>query len=204
MPTDTFNVTSAAQDGTGALTGATYPPISTFTNNDELVGGGTVFANRGFDGASTYYLDNGFLTFDTSSLPDAATITAAELEVDMISAPVNTNSLSLVGEYYAWDGSTAAADITSDEVATAFSAVPLSGIGSGTEVFTLTNVTSISKTGSTGFRLKITKRASDAAPTGHNYVSIAGYAHATAAPAILRVTYTDVSSVSFMQLLGVS
>jgi hypothetical protein len=201
MPTDTFTIpTTGGVDGTGAITGATYPPVTTFTNNDGI---GDLYANRGYSGSTTYHLDNTLMYFTTSTLPDTATVTAAELEI-YVTEIVNTNTLSVIGEYYSYDGSTAVGDITSDEVGGAFAAVGLTDMGVGQQIFTLTNVSNISLSGNTGFRLKITQRAANAAPTGHNYFVAASDEHATQAGPILRVTYTDGASPSYFQLLGIS
>lgn len=195
MPTSDF---TATVDGAGAFSGGSYPPAS-FTNNDGL----DVYTSRQFNG-TTYFIDNGFLTFNTSSLPDTATVTSATLEV-FVTEIVNNHALSIVGEYYAWDGSTAAGDITADEVGGAFSPVTYADVGVGQHIFTLTNVSNISKTGNTSFRLKTTKRASDAAPTALQYMVIASIEHATQPEAILHVTYTEASSgAASFQLLGIS
>ena len=188
MPTDTFNITVGGQDGSGSLSGATYPGgVTSFSAND---GNGTIYANRGYNGAGTYFVDNALMYFNTSTLPDDATVTAAELEVNVI-AFVNTNNLDVVGEYFAYDGSpTIASDITLNESSTAIGGIAIASIGTGTEIFALQNLSSISKTGNTGLRLKVTKRAGDAAPTGFNYIGIAEFEHATLPQAILRVTYT--------------
>jgi hypothetical protein len=187
MPTDTFNITAAGQDGSGSLSGGTYPSLASFSAND---GNGSIFPGRGYNGSTTYFCDNALMYFDTSGLPDDATITAAELEIYVISL-VDTDNLSVVGEYYAYDGSpTVSGDITLNEVGGAFAPVDITSIGIGVEVFTLTNVSNISLTGNTGFRLKVTQRAADAAPTGHNYIAIAEFEHASLAEPILRVTYT--------------
>lgn len=186
MATDTFNLTAGTQDGSGSLSGATYPSLASFATND---GNGTIYANRGFNGSGTYFVDNALMYFDTSTLPNDAIVTAAELEVVVI-VVADTDNLSVIGEYYAYDGSpTVAGDITLDEVADAIAPVDISGIGLSTDIFTLTNVSNINKTGNTGLRLKVTKRAADAAPTGFNYIGMAEFEHATLAAPVLRVTW---------------
>lgn len=188
MPTDTFNITANAQDGSGSLSGGTYPGgVTSFSAND---GSGTIYANRGTNGA-TFFVDNALMYFDTSSLPDNASVSAAELEVFVLDLQ-DADNLSIVGEYYAYDGSpTVAGDITLDDTATAFSAVDISAIGDDApEIFTLENLSNINVSGNTGFRLKATKRAADAAPTGFNYIGIVEFEHATLQAPILRVTYS--------------
>jgi peptidoglycan hydrolase-like protein with peptidoglycan-binding domain len=200
VPTDTFTATNGS-DGSGSLSGATYPTLASFATND---GNGTIYANRGFNGAGTYFVDNALMYFDTSGLPDDATVTGAELEVVVIVVE-DTDNLSVIGEYFAYDGSpTVAGDITLDEVGGAFAAVDITSIGTGAEIFTLTNVSNISKTGNTGFRLKCTKRAADAAPTGFNYIGMAEADHATLAPPTLRVTYTTGAAPTYFQLHGIA
>jgi hypothetical protein len=136
---------------------------------------------------STYYVYCGLLKWDTSSLGAGATVTSAVLKM-YPTFKVNQGSLSLRGEYYAWDGSSAS-DHTADSTSgtTAFNAVTLSSITtSANNDFTLVNLSNVNKTGETKIRLHITGTT----PTNLNELSIASFDHSTLQEPRLEVTYT--------------
>jgi hypothetical protein len=181
MPTDTFAVSSDANDGSCYKQGTTWPP-TTFAVDD----GPDQYASKALVGG-TYYADVSFMRFDTSSIPDTATITGAVLKLDII-AKSDDNNFSLVGDYYDFGGEPS---VSADWIETAspsiFSAIDLTGITVGAILsITLTDLSGISKTGFTGIRLTL----SSGTPTGQNGIQYAAYEHTTRQEPRLDVTYT--------------
>lgn len=167
----------------------TYPPGST-DNASGSTTGTTIYVERSYNGSTQYDITVGLLRFDTSVLPDDATVSAATLEV-YVKSHSDTNTLNLCGEYYD-PGTIDSADWTAGEATTAFSTA-LSGItDSAAKIITLSSAAAnISLVSYTGIRLTISKRAADAAPTGNNNVQIASYDDTSFAEPILHVTYTQ-------------
>ena len=183
MPTDQFPIAADADDGTGYYQDSSWPP-SGGTWSDYT--GGNIFASKVYDGASTYTQDSAFLRFDTSSIPDGATITAASLSLYVV-AKADSESYSLVGDYYDFGGEpTVAGDYEETPATSIFTAEDLTGIGTGTILAVdLTDLTGINKTGYTGIRLTL----SAGTPTSNNYLEIADHESANTEPT-LEVTYT--------------
>lgn len=191
MPTSTFNIAASGDDAYVDKTGsATYPPTTSLTRSSVA---DSLFVIRAKSViASTYELANTLLKFDTSSLPDTAIVTSATLRM-YLTAKSGTDGLSMVGEWYIWDGTSS----------TDYSAVPASNAHGGTLLsslttsadndFALSSLVNISNTGNTYLRLHISQLSGDAAPTGRNDLTFASYDHATLTEPRLIVTYsTDV------------
>jgi hypothetical protein len=128
------------------------------------------------------------LRFDTSAIPDTATITSATLKV-YVNTKVNQDSRNLVAEWYAasnWPIDTA--DYALDSTASALAPVDIGTIATSTfDAFALRNVGSVSTTGYTGLRLHV----DGGAPAGDNYVQFAAFDSTTGTPKPqLVVTYT--------------
>ena len=99
--TVTFDITTGADDGevkaNNMGTGAPYPPATTPTVNTTA----TTFAVQSDTGPvfSGYEVRVGLLRFDTSALPDGATVTGATLRL-YVTGTDSDNGRSLVGEWY--------------------------------------------------------------------------------------------------------
>lgn len=134
-----------------------------------------------------YFVYNTLLKWNTSSLPDNATVTAATLRVWVINKS-NADSLNLSADWYSWNGTTA--DHTATPGTNALAGTAISQISTASDNdFVLSNVNNVSTTGYTYLRLHISQRASDAAPTGDNMVQIATVESNSYPEARLVVTY---------------
>lgn len=151
--------------------GSSYPPA--FTSTDSGHHGLTV--RRGLS-TGAYYVSVGLLRYDTSSIPDGATIESAYLEIYTFQR-VSANERKLVAEWYDAGETWGADDYTATAAATAHAGTPLSTFPAGSylnttptkTVLTLTGLGSISTTGITGLRLHI----DGGSPTGDNSLRIA-------------------------------
>ena len=125
--------------------------------------------------------------FDTSSLPDNATVTSVKLRL-FVTAKTDANNRNLVGEWY--DAGSWPIDAGDWALTIPTSALPgadISAIAAGaSNEFTLTNPASVSLTGLTGLRLQV----DGGAPSGDNYVQIAALEHTSQPEPQLIVTYT--------------
>ena len=152
----TFAVAADADDGGGFKTGSTWP-ISTFGGNDGDTGGALVLSKY-FSGG-TYAVDQGFARWDTSSIPDTATITSATLSAYCQNIADGSASRSFGAVWYDFGGEpTVAADIDPDETfaSSVITKVRLNVITSAAEnTFTVTDFTGINKTGWTGVRMGV-------------------------------------------------
>lgn len=179
----TFSITTNANDSTGEYQHSSWPPnAGTWVDDSGL---DSIYAAKHFV-SPTYYGVDGYLRFDTSSLPDAATITSASLKLYCIDKNDN-NNYSLVGDYYDFGGSpTVAGDYVETASPSIFAAVDLGAIGIGLNTINLTDLTGISKTGITGIRLTL----SSGTPTLLNHVRFAALEHTSLTEPQLVVNYT--------------
>jgi hypothetical protein len=179
MPTISFTIGSDVEDGSCYRTGAVYPPADAFVAED----GSLAWA---FKHTVNNEVDNGFFRWDTSAIPDTATITAADLKV-YVTDTSNADSRSFTGDWYDFGGEPSVlADWAATPSATAFSVTIASITELVINTISLTNPNSnINKGGYTGIRIGI----SGGAPTGQNSVSVASFEHADPS-AELSVTYT--------------
>ena len=166
--TVTFDIATGADDGevkaNNMGTGAPYPPATTPTANTTA----TTFAvRRSGPVFSGYEVRVGLLRFDTSALPDGATVTGATLRL-YVTGTDSDNGRSLVGEWYsAANWPIDSGDYTLNAAATAHAGTPISSLTVNSQNnFTLQNLASISTTGSTGLRLHV----AGGAPNGENNV----------------------------------
>jgi hypothetical protein len=185
-----FSVTTSANDVYLGYSGnVTYPPT---TSHTQLTSDTSTFvqAQRSVTG-SNYQTYVGLMRFDTSSLPDGATILTATLELVQADIFTDTNALTWRAQWYSWDGVMNAprdfAHLVSDN---AIADVAISSYGTigAAYSFALLNPTNVNKTGYTGLRIGLGQRPSDAAPTGVNRVRWASFDHATYAAPKLIVT----------------
>ncbi len=142
-----------------------------------------------FGGTSSYVRGNAILRFDTSEIPDGATITAATLDIKTSSPVSSVDALSFSWEWIADPGTiTAATDWSATPSGTAKAAALISGIAADTAYsWTLLNPNAnISKTAFTGLRAHV----SNGTPTGANIVQFHSWDHATEPEPRLVITYT--------------
>lgn len=179
-PTSTFNVAASGDDGEALGSGAGYPPSATLA----------VSANASIELQKTlganYTVSVALIRFDTSSLPDDATIDSATLRI-RVTATDDINSRSLTVEWYD-AGTIGTEDYTATVGTDAHAGTAIGSISGGADNdFVLVNVSNVSKTGYTGLRLHI----SGGAPTGGNFVFFAAFDHATLTEPRLIVEYTE-------------
>jgi hypothetical protein len=179
--TVTFTLAAGSDDGDVTVRAATYPPSGAADAYDQ----GTVFTAARRFVVGSYQVFDALLRFDTSSLPDNATVTAATLKV-RVNAKTDADNRNLVGEWYpASQWPIDAADWTLNPGTTALAGADVTAIATGaTSSFALQGLGSISKTGFTGLRLGI----DGGQPSGDNYVQLSALESGN--PAQLVVTYT--------------
>lgn len=180
----TFPIGAAADDQMVSRNSAPSYPPGTGTNRTTVGTSLTMMKTLGGDGL--YYVRNILLRWDTSSIPDTATIVSARLRF-YTDYQANADSRNFTGEWYAWDG-TSDSDWSSTASSSAFS-YALSGITDDAynEVGLTSPASNISKTGYTHLRLHI----DGGTPTGQNEISIAMFEDAVLNPPELEVTYID-------------
>jgi len=157
-------VAASGDDGSCYKSDTSYPPGGSITAEDSA----PIFAPQRTFSTPSYGVTVGLIRFDTSSIPDGATITSASLFL-YVNGVNNGDTRNVQGEYYSsanWPVDTS--DYTVTPASDAFSVALSTITASQYNEFPLTNPDSnISKTGYTGFRLHI----SGGAPSGTNNVS---------------------------------
>ena len=107
--------------------------------------------------ASYYYVNTGVWVFDTSALPDNATITSATIKATPTQYYNQSGACSLIGEWYAGPWATFGDIFVRDSStigANAITAVPFGNLANGVQyTFNLTNLENISRTGQTKVRI---------------------------------------------------
>lgn len=141
--------------------------------------------NVGPEKDATGGVTNGLLRFDTSGLPDDATITGATLSV-WCATYSRTDALNVVFEYF--DFASTNSDYAVNPTGTVAATVLHSSLGpvNANNQIPLTDFSGISKTGNTSFRVHLT----GGTPTASNWYYFAALEHTTLAEAQLIVTYT--------------
>lgn len=167
-----------------------YPPDTTSTA-DCAPGTALITACRhNVGGGTPYYVCNGLMQWDTSSIPDTATVTAAYVKLYGVVRD-NADGLSLTAGYYSTWPITSAA-YTEGVETDAIGGVSLASLGTGAyQQIDLTSLTGINLTGYTGLRFTISQRAEDATPTGANQFRWADRGYGGSTYALLGVTYLD-------------
>lgn len=181
-----IHIAAATDDGGGYKTGASYPPTSAYVTEDGVV----CYA---YKSNVNNEVDCGYFRFDTSGIPDDATIDSATIEF-LVTGIANPDGRNFVGDYYDFGGEASVAadwiaDPSSGGGTLAFS-VDIGTLTSDTrEPISLQNVSSINKTGYTGIRIGI----SGGQPTGTNQVAVIAYENVAnpGEEAILTVNYTE-------------
>lgn len=197
MPTVEIPIAQSDHDGHVAFSDASFPP-TTHSATDSTQA--AIDVERLIEGAN-YTIINGLLRFDTSTIPDSATITGALLRIwVLINDTVDSKKLYM--EWY--DAGTFGSED--------YSATPIADAGETQgDISTLTlnadndvdvfNVENINKSGMTGLRLHLD--ANGDPPTGDNWLGFASFDHATHPAPRLVVIYTEgPSQASFIKPLG--
>lgn len=186
MPSMTFAIAAGADDCYTGPGDTVYPPL-TAPGVDAT--SPYAYAARDLSGTS-YRVWNLLLRWDTSALPDAATVTGATLRVYTFDQNASWGQ-PLIADWINW---TVALD--------AYTENPPSNANSGYTYttgspnvdadITLANAAAnVSKTGMTGLRLNIKQATGDAAPTDFNYFGVRTYENTPTTPAPrLIVDYT--------------
>lgn len=151
----TFSVALSADDGTvqaSGPTGAGYPPGNAPAARTNAT---TIVAGRSND-LGNYTVSMAVLRFDTSAIPDGATVTSATLRV-WVTARTDADGRNLVAEWY----DPAAWPIDASDYAVTSSASALSGadltavLRNASNDFLLQGVSSVSTTGFTALRVAV-------------------------------------------------
>ncbi len=181
----TFSVVDAADDGDAWVTEPQangYPPVGT----PSFLAARSFFTVGRRAAFGSYYVFVGLLRFDTSALPDGATVTSAVLRLH-VKGKADGDNRGLVGEWYGasnWpiDGG----DWSLNSSGTALPAADLTGIPVGSvSSFDLVGLGSVSRTGSTGLRLHL----SGGQPSADNYLQAAAFEDSLPEPQLV-VSYT--------------
>ncbi|MCP9485244.1 MAG: hypothetical protein MSC30_05260 [Gaiellaceae bacterium MAG52_C11] len=182
----TVSIGAGGDDGDVTVAGAQaggYPPSGSPIANST---GSFVTAGRRL-AFGEYEILTALLRFDTSALPDNATITSAKLRIH-VTAKADANDRSLVGEWY--DPAAWPIDPADWALTVGTSALPgtdLTGLTKNTTAdLILSTPGSVSLTGTTGLRLGI----SGDQPTGDNLVQLAALEHPSKPEPQLLITYT--------------
>lgn len=161
--TDTFNISANGDDGNVSKSASSSYPPDTATVVDTAYA--LMYVIKRYL-STKYAIYNALLRFDTSSIPDAATITSAYLKLTS-DYSTSGDARTLCGEYYSFT-SIAAADYTASNSYSAFSLALSSVVTDDTadnnSILLTSPNTNISKTGYTGFRLTI----DGGTPSGNN------------------------------------
>jgi hypothetical protein len=201
MPTTTFSVSASADDAYWDLedTAAGWPPAGTTSSgSDSSI---TMNARKLKVGGGRTELSEAFFRFDTSALPNDATVSAATLRLQTISVGITGRNCN-VGYYAATNWPITAADWSgADDAGSDAGVFALTVFAAGTqEELALTNVAAnINLTGYTGFRLSI----SGGVPANDEdfLLEFATLDHATLLEPQLLVTYTSASELGTIRVV---
>ncbi len=180
-----FPIAVGSDDGRAFRSGSAVWPPSTTSFSSTTQTNQEVF--KTFTGGN-YAEYVSLYRFDTSSLPDTATITAAYFRAWITFVDDTADDRSLVADWLA-DAAISTADYTAEITdPNAHAGTNLTSIGNGViRDFDLVNLSNINKTGYTKIRLGI----SGGAPTLVNQVKIGAFDHVTNPEAQLIVNYDN-------------
>jgi hypothetical protein len=181
----TFSIAAAGDDGdltsSGPQAGG-YPPSAALSVN---TAGSVVTAGRRL-AFGDFEVMVPLLRFDTSALPDGATVTSATLKV-YVTKKTDNDDRGLMAEWFdgsSWPIDAADYSLSSSGSALAGSDVTALTVGSVNSL-ALSGVAAVSTTGWTALRMHL----SGGQPAGDNYVQMAAFGNANPV-AQLVVTYT--------------
>ena len=185
MAVVTFPIATGDDDGTGYREAATWAGIPTGTFGADP--GTTDLWVSKQTASGTKFCDNTYLRFDTSSIPDGATIVSATLQIYVLTAN-SADGYSVVGDSYDFGGDPA---VVGDWVQSGSPAI-LSRTANGlTDAalndFPLSDLSAINKSGYTGIRLTLS--AGDPTDLQTNLVQIGSFEHGSVQEPRLEVTY---------------
>jgi hypothetical protein len=184
--TATFSVSAGADDGDVSVSGnqpSGYPPTGTPAANST----NSIFTAGRRLAFGRYQVMDALLRFDTSSLPDNATVTSAKLRLS-VTGKTDGDDRNLVGEWYdpaSWPIDSG--DWTINTGTSALAGVDLTSLAVNTTAeLPLTSPGNTSLAGYTAFRLGI----SGGVPSADNYLQLATLEHTTRTEPQLLITYT--------------
>lgn len=193
--TATYPIAASGDDEHVTRSGTAYPPAGTTGSNstDANVESGKKLSTTG-----TYTVVNGLFRWDTSDLPDNATVAAADFVVN-VAAVNNADARDWVGEYFDWSSLSADNRWSINHITAAAFVRSFSSIGSGSQAVPMfsSRLGGIRKDGYTEMRTHI----GGAQPTGLNNVLVSSFDGTRANPT-LKVTYTMPQSVVDLPLLS--
>lgn len=198
MPTDTFTIANANDDGSGYWRDDipyTWPPAESWVNDPAdtiLYVSKGEFGSGG--GGAYYYATNVFFRWDTSSIPNSAVVTAASLRMYLIHYNKASTGWGMVGDYHDFGGEpSVAADGNENISPSIFTRVDLDpGFVENADLdCVLTDLSGINKTGYTGIRIGLDEGGRIPPLAGDDTaMQFAAYEFAGVHQARLIVTYT--------------
>ena len=188
MATTQFNITDGARLRFYGNTGQTWSQVHDAATAQSEIADGQV-SLQAETGATVFDLNRYIITFDTSTIPDNATITSAFLRiVGTGKQDAHTETINVVGSTPADSTNIAVADY--DQLGTTvFGTVAIASFNaSGNNDITLnaSGLAAISKTGYTNLGLTVTADTTDTAPVSDGF----DYITSTKASNLLSVTYS--------------
>lgn len=196
MAEETFTISPTTNDASINSHSGTYATARAAASGT-IQDGSLAYAGQYLYAIYTYYIHRAYMSFDTSSIPDDATIDAVELQIFINTKYGSGWSLQLqdgtptyphtpveAGDYdqsnYSGDGgSLAVASMTTGQ----YNTITLNATGRGW----------ISKTGNTKLCLRSTEDIGDSAPTGNEYCTFGQSNDIPGHRPKLVVTYTNVT-----------
>lgn len=193
-PTTTFNIATGTDDGAVRRRGGTYPPTGTY---DYFTTDTFCYPQRSWNG-SDYLVSVPVFRWDTSSIADDATVSAATAKIYCY-LTTDDEGRSVVAEYYDHGADIGEEDWTSTAVSDAHAGTAISAITLNVRNdFALQNLANINLTGYTGLRFHI----SGGQPTGHNFCGMNTSEEVEAKRPLLEVTYSSATNVTVNAVPG--
>lgn len=188
-PTTTFNVAASGDDGYAFKFGAAYPPVTNSGNNSAAE---TLFCVRSKDtlnlyggGANQYFISNGLMRWDTSSIPDNANILSANLIIRLITLTDGEGDRSFTADWYE-PGTVGNEDYQEAAGTNAHAGTDLGSLVNGADnTLALMNLSNISKAGYSGIRTHVSGGTTEL----YNEAIFAAFDHATLTEPRLEVIY---------------
>ncbi len=178
--TATYAIAASADDAIVYKFSTAYPPTGTAT----FVSNGTTIETSKRLASTTRTVVNGLFRWDTADIPADATVTAADLVVNVTSV-TNANARSWEGEWFSWSGQTVENMYAVNRTTTAVFAQTLASLAAGSRTIPLSLPTGVSKTGHTEMRTHI----NGGDPAGVNTILVSSFDGSGANPSLV-VTYT--------------
>ncbi|MFI5397413.1 MAG: hypothetical protein ACHQ9S_17890 [Candidatus Binatia bacterium] len=195
-PTDaraTFAIKSSGDDAYVSGSAHSYPLNASASLSVDSTKVQIESFRSGLDGTD-FVVYNGLLRWDTSSLPDGATIKQAWLRFHVI-AKGFADALQLTAGWYDWsnNGGAGPEDWTATPETSALAGINISDLTVGSGYWNVVPLSGfeqgVSTSGFSSLRLHISERPNDEAPTGQNYVIWSSFE--SGLPAELTVCYSN-------------